>query len=112
MIGENVSLARTSILFFFWFFLLIPASSQAVPARLVIESLTQPDGTIIRVSQFGDERSNGLRTQDGYTILRDETSGFWFYAEPTLNGSIRKSPFIVGHQRPSVSPSTCRCLLR
>ena len=100
MSGKYVSLARTSILFFFWFFLLIPASSQAVPARLVIESLTQPDGTIIRVRQFGDERSNGLRTQDGYTILRDETTGFWVYAETTLNGSIQKSPFIVGHQQP------------
>ena len=112
MSGKYVSLARTSILFFFWFFLLIPDSSQAVPARLVIESLTQPDGTIIRVRQFGDERSNGLRTQDGYTILRDETTGFWVYAETTLNGSIQKSPFIVEQCNPSVSPSTCRCLLR
>jgi hypothetical protein len=45
------------------------------------EPLAQPDGTIIWVTQFGDERVNGLRTHDGYTILLDEVTGFWVYAE-------------------------------
>jgi hypothetical protein len=62
-------------------FLLFPAVALAVPPRPALETLRQPDGTAIVVKQFGDEWGNGVRTLDGYTILRDEQTHFWKYAE-------------------------------
>ncbi|MGE5306681.1 MAG: M6 family metalloprotease domain-containing protein [Alphaproteobacteria bacterium] len=79
---------------------LLPAIVLAVPPRPALETLLQPDGTAIVVQQFGDEWSNGVRTRDGYTILRDERTRFWKYAEPDMAGGLRRSPFIVGRDRP------------
>ena len=80
--------------------LLLPALALAVPPRPVLETLRQPDGTTIAVKQFGDEWGNGFRTVDGYTILRDEQTRFWKYAEEDPRGGLRHSPFIVGRDRP------------
>ena len=81
-------------------FLLLPSLALAVPPRPVLETLRQPDGTTIAVKQFGDEWGNGFRTVDGYTILRDEQTRFWKYAEEDPRGGLRHSPFIVGRDRP------------
>ncbi|MGE5820190.1 MAG: M6 family metalloprotease domain-containing protein, partial [Deltaproteobacteria bacterium] len=81
-------------------FLLFPAVALAVPPRPALETLRQPDGTAIVVKQFGDEWGNGVRTLDGYTILRDEKTHFWKYAEEDPRGGLRHSPFIVGRDRP------------
>jgi len=81
-------------------FLLLPAIASAAPPRPALETLRQPDGTAIVVRQFGDEWSNGVRTRDGYTIMRDERTHFWKYAEPDPAGGLRRSPLIVGRDRP------------
>jgi hypothetical protein len=78
----------------------VPEAAHGVPANSVIEPLTQPDGTVIWARQFGDEWANGHQTQDGYTILLDEASGFWVYAEPVIGGGLQASPWIVGHDLP------------
>ena len=70
--------------------LLISESALAVPANPAVETLTQPDGTVTWVIHFGDEWLNGLRTRDGYTILLDEVTGFWVYAEPAIAGGLQK----------------------
>jgi M6 family metalloprotease-like protein len=86
-------------------FLLLPAIALAGPPRPALETLRQPDGTPIVVKQFGDEWGNGIRTRDGYTILRDERTRFWKYAEPDPAGGLRHSPLIVGRDRPvGISP--------
>ena len=72
-----------------------------MPARSEIEDLRQPDGTVISVQQFGDEWSNGLRTHDGYTIMKDERSGYWMFAEDAPDGAVRRSNRIVGRHAPT-----------
>lgn len=81
--------------------LLSPAKLLAVPARTAPEDLRQPDGTAITVRQFGDEWSNGVRTPDGYTILKDERSGYWMFAEDAPSGGVRRSNRIVGRHAPA-----------
>ena len=85
----------------FGFLIFFPKGSLAVPARSEVENLRQPDGTEISVQQFGDEWSNGLRTHDGYTILRDERSGYWMFAEDAPDGAIRRSNRIAGRHAPT-----------
>jgi M6 family metalloprotease-like protein len=91
---------KATWLVFFVVALLFPARLLAVPARSVIETLDQPDGSVISVRQFGDEWNNGHRTLDGYTIVRDRRTRFWKYAEQDPTGGLRPSPFIVGRDRP------------
>ncbi|MBM4262276.1 MAG: M6 family metalloprotease domain-containing protein [Deltaproteobacteria bacterium] len=81
--------------------LLPPAELLAVPARTTPEDLRQPDGTVITVRQFGDEWSNGLRTPDGYTILKDDRTGYWMFAEDAPSGGMRRSNRIVGRHAPT-----------
>jgi len=99
-----ISIARPKPLIalqaFLCVFLLLPAIALAAPPRPALETLRQPDGTAIVVKQFGDEWSNGVRTRDGYTIMRDERTRFWKYAEPDPAGGLRRSPLIVGRDRP------------
>lgn len=92
--------SKITLAAFLFVLLLLPAGAVAGPPRPVIETLQQPDGTPIRVKQFGDEWTNGVRTLDDYTILRDEQSRFWKYAEENPAGGLRHSPFIVGRERP------------
>ena len=100
MIGDaypNPLIALRTVL---WCVVLLPVIALAAPPRPALETLRQPDGTAIVVKQFGDEWSNGVRTRDGYTILRDERTRFWKYAEPDPAGGLRLSPLIVGRDRP------------
>ena len=64
----------------------------AVPAAPIVAIITQPDGTTFEARAWGDEHSNGVETVDGYTVLKDEQSGFWHYAEMDA----RQRP-IAGH---------------
>jgi M6 family metalloprotease-like protein len=68
--------------------LIIPAGAAlAVPVAPDDVILTQPDGTVIIVSPFGDEYYSGYEYQ-GYTILHDEKSDYWVYARPTTGGGL------------------------
>ena len=70
---------------------LCPPASHAVSAFPGVRELTQPDGTTFRAAQWGDERMHGWETADGYAIVRDEASGFWFYAVHAEDGSLVSS---------------------
>ncbi len=65
-----------------------PHRAQAAPAAPIVFELTQPDGSTFWAQQWGDEWSNGLETVDGYTILLDETSGYWVYAGLNAAGEL------------------------
>jgi M6 family metalloprotease-like protein len=80
---------------------LISISTSAVPAAPVIIYLNQPDGTTFPARPFGDERHNGLKTLDGYPILRDEKSGRWVYAERGPDGTLKKTDLVVGKSEPA-----------
>jgi len=62
--------------------------AYGVPASPDIHELIQPDGTIIYGIQWGDEWVHGWETVDDYTIVKDEVTGFWFYADRDYSGEI------------------------
>jgi len=82
-------------------FLLCPRLALPVPACPEAALLRQPDGTAFRARRVGDERWHFTETEEGYTIVQDRGSGFWFYAIEE-NGRLRKSRHPVG----KVSPKT------
>ncbi len=62
------------------------SAATAAPAAPVDIPITQPDGSTFTARAWGDERQHGLETLDGYTIVRDEQSGYWVYA--SANGGV------------------------
>lgn len=89
-----VFLLITGVLFIF------NSKSFAVPAAPVIFEISQPDGTTFKAKQEGDEWLNWVETEDGYTIIQDETTGWWYYAIPDEVEGIRMSAHLVGKIKP------------
>ncbi len=56
------------------------APAQAAPAAPVDIPITQPDGSTFTSRVWGDEYQHGMETLEGYTILKDEQTGYWIYA--------------------------------
>jgi M6 family metalloprotease-like protein len=64
-------------------------------------TLTQPDGSTLRVHPFGDHLSNGVATVKGdYTVVKGG-DGFWRYAAGlTSSGKLKPSNVIAGDGTP------------
>jgi M6 family metalloprotease-like protein len=79
---------------------------SAAPAAPVEIPLTQPDGSTFTARLWGDEWSNGYETNEGYTIIKEERSGYWVYAAPAADGKLaaaldeRGKPMIAGRDLP------------
>jgi len=69
--------------------------AMACPATPKEFPLVQPDGSIVMVRQWGDEWNNGLETLDGYTIIKDQISGYWVYAD-LIDGELVTTNDVVG----------------
>ncbi len=80
-------------------------SAHAVPAGPGVGELEQPDGTIFKARQFGDEWYHGYETRSGHTILR--RNGWWSFAAKRDDGTLRAS-----HRRVGVDPPPARKHLR
>jgi M6 family metalloprotease-like protein len=74
-------------------------SAQAVPACPQPSLLDQPDGSSFFARKVGDENWNATETEDGYTIVQEDDSGFWFYAIEK-DDVPAKSKFAVGEVSP------------
>lgn len=59
---------------------LCAVSTQAVPAKPGLATVTQPDGTTLTIRLVGDEYLHYNVTEDGYTVVRD-SQGYYVYAE-------------------------------
>lgn len=62
----------------------------AVPAYPNLVTVTQPDGTTLRVFLKGDERVKWAESEDGYTLLRN-TQGVFEYAVKDANDNLLTS---------------------
>ncbi len=79
--------ACTSLLLAFSHF--SPASAMtANPSPFAV---TQPDGRTIDLKVNGDDNDNWMSDMEGYTVLRDPTTGFFVYAEPADDGQLQPS---------------------
>jgi len=66
------------------------------PAAPGIFDVSQPDGTIFKAGQRGDEWCLWSVTANGYGIIQDRESGWWYYAIPDDKEEARPSEFPVG----------------
>ncbi|KAA1421361.1 M6 family metalloprotease domain-containing protein [Nocardioides humilatus] len=76
--------------------------ADAVPAGPGVVDVQQPDGTTIKVRQFGDEWYHGMETRSGHTILKHQ--GWWVYATRKADGTLRPTDLRVGEDRPTMRP--------
>ncbi|WP_005031275.1 M6 family metalloprotease domain-containing protein [Holophaga foetida] len=84
--------------------LLLSLPAMAGPARPDIIELEQPDGTRIPVRIRGDEFQGWTETLEGYTVLRNEASGLWEYAQrEAVSGALRPSGHAVVPGTPAPS---------
>ncbi|PKN12662.1 MAG: hypothetical protein CVU69_06410 [Deltaproteobacteria bacterium HGW-Deltaproteobacteria-4] len=89
----------------------------AAPALQRFEEIAQPDGTIIKVRQQGDEFQHWTETKSGYTILHNPKTKYWDYAEPDANGRLKASGyrampqgFVPSHISPRLKPPRNKAL--
>jgi M6 family metalloprotease-like protein len=80
--------------------LMEPRGALAGPAYREPFILEQADGSTFQARSWGDEWQNGTETVDGYTILFDETTRSWVYAEKDAAGQLVKTPKAVGRGLP------------
>ncbi len=78
----------------------------AAPAAPVDIPITQPDGSTFTARAWGDEWQHGMETLDGYTIVRDDSSGYWVYASANDGAlaparSAAQQMLVVGRDAPA-----------
>lgn len=76
----------------FTIFLILTSASylQAIPARGIVRTVLQPDGTQVRIVVSGDEFYRMVRTEDGCSVTKG-ADGYWYYAAYDFNGAKRSS---------------------
>ncbi|MBI5657497.1 MAG: hypothetical protein HZC44_12065 [Geobacter sp.] len=72
-------------------------TAPVAPRELI---LSQPDGTEFKAMQRGDEWQHWIETEDGYTVTKDNETGWWYYAEPDNDKGMRKGLYQVGKIKP------------
>lgn len=87
------------------------AQAEACPAFPGLRELRQPDGAIFHARQWGDEWLHGWETADGYTILKDKVSGYWYYARRDEKGSLVSTGVRADRTPPAGVPKHVRPLV-
>jgi len=87
-----------------WNFLLLlflARNIDAAPVAPIVHTLIQADGTLFSARMWGDEDSSGWETDSGHTILYDDNSGNWVYAQKNASGHLIKSQqFVIDSSKP------------
>ncbi len=71
--------------------LLACASAEAVPAKRDLRTVTQPDGTTIKVRRTGDEFRHFLLSEDGMLLTTNPSTGFIEFARMNSAGRIEST---------------------
>ncbi|UFS68797.1 M6 family metalloprotease domain-containing protein [Geomonas sp. RF6] len=74
--------------------LLLLGTSLALagPAMPTPTEVKQPDGAVLQIQIRGDEYQNWIELQpSGHTIIRNQKSGYWEYAEKSPDGTLKPS---------------------
>ena len=89
--------------------LLISGKAHAGPVLKIDVVLEQADGSKFIARPYGDEWHNGYETKDGYTILFDERTGNWSYADRAADGALVATGMIVNNDMPT-APKQLRAI--
>ncbi|MCF8405550.1 MAG: M6 family metalloprotease domain-containing protein [Bacteroidales bacterium] len=89
------------IVFFFVFSFLFQTAFGAW-INQIPQTLIQPDGSSIQCFATGDEFYNWLHDEDGYTIIQNHTSGWYYYAQ-LENEVLVPSAWKVGETDPATT---------
>jgi M6 family metalloprotease-like protein len=81
---------------------LLSLNLQAAFLNKVPQTLTQPDGTILKCFASGDEHNHWLHDANNYTILQDAVTGFYVYATKSGNKLVATS-FVAGITNPATA---------
>jgi M6 family metalloprotease-like protein len=68
----------------------------------LLHTLIQSDGSTFQARQWGDEWHHGWETEEGYTIVFDESLKSWTYATHDFDGNLISSSKIVRKDRPPI----------
>ena len=81
--------------------LLIPAVPlSAIPARNILHTFTQPDGTTFHARLQGDEHLHLVMDEQGHSLMRGK-DGWWYYAFYQADGRKVSSGYPVGQEAPA-----------
>ncbi len=80
-------------------FLLLCFTAYGAPARRLVFTLTQPDGTEIQVLVHGDDNCHYMTDLDGHVLKRNR-DGFYCYAYFNADGTMRSSGYAAGAEVP------------
>lgn len=83
------------IVFLIGMLVIMVSSITAAPHNGDIFNLKQPDGTTVPVRVYGDEYYQDVESLDGYTLVRDENTGWICYAGLSANGNNYESTGII-----------------
>ena len=78
--------------------LMLSDTAWSVSAAPRDHTLTQPDGSMFKARQWGDEWSHGWETTTGYTIIRNRKTLTWVYGVLSDDGTIAPTTNIVGKE--------------
>ncbi len=56
-----------------------------------IIAVTQADGSELNIRRWGDEFSHGWETEDGFSVIKNEKTGLWYFAQADNNGELISS---------------------
>jgi M6 family metalloprotease-like protein len=79
---------------------ILAARALAAPGAPHDFTIAQPDGAEFAATTWGDERTSGVETADGYAIVLDTATGFWKYAQRDGSGALVPSERVVGRDAP------------
>jgi M6 family metalloprotease-like protein len=72
---------------------------SSAPLHFVPQRLSQPDGRVLECFASGDEYYNWLHDANGYTIIQDQRTGWYVYAE-LQSGVLVASRYVPGKDLP------------
>ncbi len=99
LLGKTASL-RIFLAFAVAIFFLSNIPVQAAYLKNVPQTLTQPDGSILKCFATGDERYTWLHDINNFTIVQDAVTGFYVYAKKSGSSLIATS-VVAGKTNPA-----------
>jgi hypothetical protein len=79
------------IVFLLAYLIMTPVTAFSAPASPDVVEVFQPDGSVVKIQQEGDEWNNWVETPEGYTVEKG-SDGYWHYVIRFENGQPVLSP--------------------